>query len=173
MSLFCPQIFALVPRHVIDWLRLRLIWCLEECKSPNSACFVIKVLNEKVLTLRSLSLCRDCQIEYIKLLAPFPLDSRAEVNEAKTLLKSLNGLQVKRLLIQGNLELAQANLARENEVGEIKNQIAIIRWVPPSPSHSQSLSVASLLGKTPCPIDNGVQGHRLGCRVGLVSPHAQ
>ena len=36
-------------------------------------------------------------------------------------------LQVKRLLIQGNLDLARSNLEREGEVGEIKNQIAIIR----------------------------------------------
>ena len=32
------------------------------------------------------------------------------------------------MLIQGNLDLARSNLEREGEVGEIKNQIAIIRW---------------------------------------------
>ena len=37
-------------------------------------------------------------------------------------------LQVKKLLARGNLDLAQANLEREGEVGEIKNQIAIIRY---------------------------------------------
>ena len=37
-------------------------------------------------------------------------------------------MQVKKLLARGNLDLAQANLEREGEVGEIKNQIAIIRY---------------------------------------------
>ena len=37
-------------------------------------------------------------------------------------------LQVKKLLARGNLDLAQANLDREGEVAEIKNQIAIIRY---------------------------------------------
>ena len=41
----------------------------------------------------------------------------------------LSMLQVKKLLAKGNIDLAQANLDREGQVAELKNQIAIIRYI--------------------------------------------
>lgn len=46
---------------------------------------------------------------------------------ADSVIEDSQPMHVKKLLARGNMDLAQANLEREGEVGEIKNQIAIIR----------------------------------------------
>jgi hypothetical protein len=53
-------------------------------------------------------------------------------------------LQVKAQLRHGNADLAKATLAKESLLGELRNQIAIIRYALCSSTHLDSLAVYPL-----------------------------